>query len=31
MRQAEVFYKKKAAGLLTQLDNGDFTFRYHDQ
>ena len=31
MRQAEVFYKKAAAGLLTQLDNGSFIFRYHDQ
>ena len=31
MRQAEVFYKKVAAGLLTQLDNGSFTFRYHHQ
>ena len=31
MRQAEVFYKKAAAGLLTQLDDGSFTFRYHDQ
>ena len=31
MRQAEVFYKKEAAGLLTQLDNGSFIFRYHDQ
>jgi serine/threonine-protein kinase HipA len=31
MRQAEVFYKKAAAGLLTQLDNGSFIFRYYDQ
>jgi len=31
MRQAEVFYKKAAAGLLTQLDNGSFIFHYHDQ
>lgn len=30
MRQAEVFYKKAAAGLLTQQDNGSFIFRYHD-
>lgn len=31
MRQAEVFYKKEAAGLLTQLDDGSFIFRYHDE
>ena len=31
MRQAEVFYKQEAAGLLTQLDDGSFVFRYHDQ
>ncbi|PKA96709.1 serine/threonine-protein kinase HipA [Flavobacteriaceae bacterium MAR_2009_75] len=31
MRQAEVFYKKAAAGLLTQLGDGSFIFRYHDQ
>lgn len=31
MRKAEVFYKKEAAGLLTQLDNGSFVFRYHDK
>lgn len=31
MRQAEVFYKKAAAGLLTQLDDGSFIFRYHNQ
>lgn len=31
MRQAEVFYKKEAAGLLTQLDSGSFVFRYHNQ
>lgn len=30
MRQAEVFYKNKPAGLLTQLDTGNFIFRYHD-
>lgn len=30
MRQAEVFYKKEAAGLLTQLDDGSYIFRYHD-
>jgi serine/threonine-protein kinase HipA len=31
MRQAQVFYKKEAAGLLTQLDDGSFLFKYHDQ
>ncbi|SFI99602.1 HipA N-terminal domain-containing protein [Olleya namhaensis] len=30
MRQAEVLYKNNLAGLLTQLDNGSFVFRYHD-
>lgn len=30
MRQAEVLYKNDLAGLLTQLDNGSFVFRYHD-
>jgi len=30
MRQAEVLYKKETAGLLTQLDNGSFIFRYKD-
>jgi len=28
MRQADVFYKGRKAGLLTQNDNGGFTFRY---
>ncbi len=31
MRRAEVLYKKEIAGLLTQLDDGSFVFRYHDQ
>lgn len=31
MRQAEVYYKGEAAGLLTQLDDGSFTYRYHDE
>lgn len=31
MRQAEVIYKKENAGILTQLDNGSFVFRYHDE
>ncbi len=30
MREAKVIYKNEEAGLLTQLDNGDFVFRYHD-
>lgn len=30
MRQAKVIYKNEEAGLLTQLDTGDFVFRYHD-
>ena len=30
MRQLEVLYKKEAAGLLTQLDNGSFVFKYHN-
>lgn len=30
MRQAIIQYKDKEAGILTQHDNGSFTFRYHD-
>lgn len=30
MRQAEVLYKKEAAGLLTQLDDGNFVFTYNE-
>ncbi|MCU4177059.1 HipA N-terminal domain-containing protein [Carboxylicivirga sp. N1Y90] len=30
MRQAKVLYKNEEAGLITQLDNGTFVFRYHD-
>jgi len=30
MRQAAVLYKNESAGLLTQLNNGSFVFRYHD-
>ncbi len=30
MRQAKVLYKNEEAGLLTQHDDGSFTFRYHD-
>lgn len=31
MRQADVLYKKEIAGLLTQLDNGYFIFKYNYQ
>ena len=31
MRQAEIFFKGEEAGLLTQQDDGSFTYRYHDQ
>lgn len=31
MRQAKVQYKNETAGLLTQLDDGSFVFRYQDQ
>ncbi|QXP70745.1 HipA N-terminal domain-containing protein [Polaribacter sp. R2A056_3_33] len=31
MRQAQVLYKKEAAGVLTQLDDGNFIFTYHDK
>ena len=31
MRQADVLYKKEIAGLVTQLDNGSFVFKYNDQ
>lgn len=31
MRQAVILYKKQETGQLTQLDDGSFTFRYHDQ
>ena len=30
MRQAKILYKDEEAGLLTQHDDGSFTFRYHD-
>ncbi len=30
MRQADVLYKNEPAGLLTQLGNVSFVFRYHD-
>lgn len=31
MRQARVLYKKEAAALLTQLDDGSFVFTYDEQ
>lgn len=30
MRQAAILYKKETAGILTQLDNGSFVFKYYD-
>ncbi len=30
MRQAKILYKDEAAGILTQHDDGSFTFRYLD-
>ena len=30
MRQAKILYKNIEAGLLTQHDNGSFTFRYNN-
>jgi serine/threonine-protein kinase HipA len=30
MRQAEIYFKGEEAGVLTQKDNGKFTFQYHD-
>jgi len=30
MRQAKILFKDEEAGMLTQHDNGSFTFRYHD-
>jgi serine/threonine-protein kinase HipA len=30
MRQAEIYFKGEAAGVLTQKDNGKYSFRYHD-
>ncbi|MBS9774505.1 MAG: HipA N-terminal domain-containing protein [Tenacibaculum sp.] len=31
MRKAKVLYKGEQAGILTQKDNGSFTFRYFDK
>jgi HipA-like protein len=30
MRKAGIFFKEEEAGVLTQHDDGTFTFRYHD-
>jgi HipA-like protein len=30
MRQAEIHFKEKKAGMLTQHDDGSFTYRYDD-
>ena len=30
MRKAKVLFKNEEAGILTQLDDGSFIFRYHD-
>lgn len=30
MRSAAILYKDEEAGVLTQHDDGSFTFRYHD-
>ena len=30
MRKAEVLYKKEVAGILTQLDDGSFIYKYVD-
>ncbi len=31
MRQANIYYQDKLAGILTETDEGDFVFRYEDQ
>ena len=30
MRQAKILFKDEEAGVLTQHDDGSFTFRYHE-
>ncbi|RXM44164.1 HipA N-terminal domain-containing protein [Flavobacterium sp. YO64] len=30
MRKAEILYKDRPAGILTQHDDGSFTFKYHN-
>jgi len=31
MRQAEIYFKSEKAGLLTQHDDGSFTYQYYDE
>ncbi len=31
MRQARIYFRDEEAGLLTQLDDGSFTYLYHNQ
>ncbi len=31
MRQAEIYYKDKLAGILTEEDDGDYVFEYSDE
>lgn len=31
MRKAKILFKGEEAGILTQHDDGSFTYRYHDQ
>lgn len=31
MRKAKVLFKNEEAGILTQHDDGSFSFRYHDE
>lgn len=31
MRRAKILFKDEEAGILTQLDDGTFTFRYNDR
>lgn len=30
MREAKILFKEEEAGILTQYDDGSFTFRYHN-
>jgi serine/threonine-protein kinase HipA len=30
MRQANIFYQDKLAGMLTETDEGEYVFRYHE-
>lgn len=31
MREAKVYFKNEEAGILTQYDDGSFSFRYYDE